>query len=119
MTTTTFPGLGEDNKMILPIWITLIALALILSLVSLYKDAILLQAVAGVNWIIVAITSSDVNYVIVYQNTDYLKPFSYAYLIMFFGILGVCFLLYSAWRGYKLVSENLDPRDMTWGGEDR
>lgn len=81
--------------MIFEVWVVCCVLALAVTLVGLFYNVPGCFLLGGVFWIIAGFGAFDLEFKVVYVNTgyDYLKDFSYPYLGLFLGVLGLAELL--------------------------
>ena len=82
--------------MLFEVWLMVVALAVIVLVIGFYdwRNPVLFL-LGAVLWLVVAYMSADIEFMITYSGSDYLKSFRYIPLILFFGALAVInFLLF-------------------------
>jgi len=94
--------------MIITVWFAVISVAVIFTIIGLTINNnssvnIVINLIAGISWFIVAMESANIQEVIVYQNNDYLKEFSFPYLVLLFGLIGIWCMIHSAYQMYNLA----------------
>ncbi len=96
--------------MIYAIWGAMVVLAAVLTLVGLFYDVPGCFLLAGVFWVVAAFGSVDVEFSVVYKTTgyDYLKDFTYPYLSLFFGVIGLSELAYFGLRTLTVMQEAVE-----------
>ena len=81
--------------MIFEVWAVCVVLAAVVTLVGLFYNVPGCFLLGGVFWLIAGFGAFDLEFKVVYVNTgyDYLKDFTYPYVGLFFGLLGLGELL--------------------------
>ena len=97
--------------MIFPLWLALICLGVLVGLVALNdRSKPIPSLVAAVIWTVVSFGSANIEFLVTYAASDYLKDFSYSYLVILFGLFGLGFLVNSVVSGYGVAASEVDWR---------
>lgn len=96
--------------MIFEVWFAVTLFAVLATLASV-RGFGLGWLVAGVAWLIASFTSGDIEFMVVYDASDYLKVFYYPFLVQFFGLVGVAHLLCFFVVSWRFLRERVDSRD--------
>ena len=93
--------------MIFPVWLACVILAVVLTAgITVWGWSHPLAYIgAGLFWLIAAFSSSSIEFIVSYKDVsyDYLKEFTYSYLTVFFGFVGVWMLLGGASESYHII----------------
>lgn len=95
-----------DIKVFYVVWLICTVLAAAASVAAVkWKQAWVLLGVAGLMWSVVGLSSANVEFVVTYSTSDYLKDFSYPFLVMFYGLLGAVHLILFGYKGYVYADQ--------------
>ena len=89
--------------MIFEVWFTLAMMAtfsVVMAYVSRNPIAFL---VSGLLWLILAWNCADIEFIITYTNSDYLKDFRYPYLVTLFSLIGLSNLILFVFGVFEML----------------
>jgi len=96
------------DSMILPVWMTLIALGALFTIVAFVfptARGLFFHVLAGITWFVVGFESGSLHALIVYDTTNALKEFHYPVLILFFTLLAAFHLLYTVYSVWMILAD--------------
>ena len=88
----------------------MVVLGAVITLLGLFYNVPGCFLLGGVFWLVAAFGAVDVEFSVVYKDTgyDYLKDFTYPYLSLFFGLIGLSELAYFGLRTLTVMQEAVE-----------